>query len=387
MFAGLARNRRLARVIQHRLLVLQQQALLSNTPGGKDSGSTAGVSALQSTSKADGKKDGKPETASKTSEANTPETTTESTTTTTTNTPSRFIIEPVCTRKRPTNKDLSKTATEFKKHQVATIKDRHGCPILSWNKPVDGRTINTRIPLLNASALLDKREYCLKSAKASTTKSGTDAARRLLRGQRDLVQVLRQQSSLQTFILQGHGIPTALLQDNLCMAFNLLTNYEAAALQWHQQNKVESIVSSESLSSLPWHEDWLETAPWSVLVRSKTDGAPTRLSARHQPVWSRETRISFQLYLAAMYRLTTQLSCILPGGLTPASYRIEFMRGLADSVDSHPTILVEWSQSAVNPDGQLGIRVQGYAGPRRPKGRSVTLCLDANFKRVPALSV
>ena len=114
-----------------------------------------------------------------------------------------------------------------------------------------------KLPILNASALLHTRDYCVHSANSQSTLSGTGAARRLLQGQADFLQVLRQLVHVlplslqeenknnpnttkkqqqqpqfvrqrQRFVLQGHGIPHQLLQEHIQLADALLKYHNHA---------------------------------------------------------------------------------------------------------------------------------------------------------------
>lgn len=72
------------------------------------------------------------------------------------------------------------------------------------------------LPQLHASAFLDPKGYCRSSAQATTTISGGDAARRLIRGKRNLVETMRkeiqeQQYVKKLYILKGHGVPDQVL--------------------------------------------------------------------------------------------------------------------------------------------------------------------------------
>jgi hypothetical protein len=94
------------------------------------------------------------------------------------------------------------------------------------------------LPLLYAAAMLDPKDYCRKSALPSGTStiSGGDAARRLLRGRKNFMETMRQEIHSDTlqkkqFILKGHGVPPQLLQHHLLTAH-----------QWlNQRNDVEQI--------------------------------------------------------------------------------------------------------------------------------------------------
>ena len=72
------------------------------------------------------------------------------------------------------------------------------------------------LPHLFASALLDPKAYCKLSASSTSTISGSDAARRLLRGKRNFRETMRKELTLRPkdvlkmYVLQGHGVPVQL---------------------------------------------------------------------------------------------------------------------------------------------------------------------------------
>jgi|UniRef100_A0A8J9TJC0 hypothetical protein len=283
-----------------------------------------------------------------------------------------------------------------------------------------------QLPLLNASALLNTKDYCVSSANSATSKSGTEAARRLLRGKRDFVAHLRQHvlrkaptrgASPTSFVLQGHGVPVQLLQDHINLADGILTQeHDAAAVSFQQyRDRSDDTRHAYELSS-----------NWIMRVRSKTG---TNLANRlaHDGPWA----ASMELYLAAMNRITTALGVVLQheigeivdeyedeyenvftetsqvSSYPPAArhWNVEFLRGLTYppewvppyepsnssevSKDPSPVPMVEWIplQGALAP-GHVTVRVQGFASSpsydntrmRRRKPQAVTLCFDACFR-------
>jgi hypothetical protein len=92
------------------------------------------------------------------------------------------------------------------------------------------------LPAMNAAALLDPLAYCKTSAKAAHSHgvnrgiSGTDAARRLLRGKKDFIgaarsSLLKSNTTPRPALLTGHGIPPKLFQHCIDMADALLLQY------------------------------------------------------------------------------------------------------------------------------------------------------------------
>ena len=74
---------------------------------------------------------------------------------------------------------------------------------------------------LDASPFLDPTLYIKKTALGSTRTCGTEGAKRLVNGQREIRDWIRMEGSVQ-FCLQGHGIPVQLLQDHIDCAWGVL---------------------------------------------------------------------------------------------------------------------------------------------------------------------
>lgn len=82
--------------------------------------------------------------------------------------------------------------------------------------------------IVDASPLLDPLDYCRRSAFPSGTasRSGTDAALRLLRGKQSFFQTMSsevEQNPSRPYALVGHGVPKQLLQEHINMADTLLS--------------------------------------------------------------------------------------------------------------------------------------------------------------------
>ena len=128
----------------------------------------------------------------------------------------------------------------------------------SASRRTTGDDVNAApLPLLDSSPLLDPARYCKKSALpgGTTTVSGGDAARRLGRGRTRLGEIVRNQlvsldygsgsgsggrsrkapgngngrSTGTSFVLDGTGVPRALMQGSLDLADELLRSMDGAA--------------------------------------------------------------------------------------------------------------------------------------------------------------
>lgn len=136
--------------------------------------------------------------------------------------------------------------------------DAHRYPFhhTSASRRTTGDDVNAApLPLLDSSPLLDPARYCKKSALpgGTTTVSGGDAARRLDRGRTRLGEIVRNQlvnldygsgssgrsrkapgngngrSNGTGFVLDGTGVPRALMQGSLDLADELLRSMDGAA--------------------------------------------------------------------------------------------------------------------------------------------------------------
>ncbi|MGK3750544.1 MAG: hypothetical protein ACI8RD_002844 [Bacillariaceae sp.] len=111
---------------------------------------------------------------------------------------------------------------------------------------------------VNASALLDPLNYCkgsphVNSNSASRSISGTDAARRLLRGKKDFLFAARKLNN-EPVLLNGHGVPPALFQHCVDMADALLRHYGPDAVECSFHNYYnENNNNNNSSSKVPLH--------------------------------------------------------------------------------------------------------------------------------------
>ena len=268
------------------------------------------------------------------------------------------------------------------------------------------------LPLLNVAVMLDPTKY-VKSMDASMVRSGTEAARRILRGRKEWYRTVRKHaergldpSSIPlwpnnlsyptdsmnrraSYRLTGHGVPRELLQDHI--------DYAGALLSQNQATSV-TLASRDS-----------------IRVR-RPDGS-------HHNVQVPENSHSLDLYMAVMERISKTLSIVLhrepyftqrPHSPTPASegepleqpesgidpngdndshaattdrpssgpsdmpmWHVEFTRGW---VVAEPTVnqlepVVEWVWPR-----QIFIRLRGR--PKNNPRMAVALAYDATFPTV-----
>lgn len=269
------------------------------------------------------------------------------------------------------------------------VLDTLGQPILEVpRKPKLGL-----LPTLNASSLLHTKSYCVKSAKNST-KSGTAAARRLLRGQHDFLQVVRKLVPVQhRFHLKGHGVPSQLLEEHIHLANDVLSYYNnAAACSFHS--------ISESVQR----------------IRIRTEGS--NQVANWPPNYSRQEYSwdeSLQLYFKVMQRMAKRLGDVLisppmrenanePNSTTwtkdeydnefdsvflssstkPHHWNVEFARVSQSHDMPEPLITVEFTPILQGPSAPGHVRLQLRGQPKKiSSGQSrngVVMSVDAAFR-------
>jgi hypothetical protein len=210
----------------------------------------------------------------------------------------------------------------------------------------DGSKEPTRVPLpyLNASSVLDPSKYCRSSANSqagsaamthgvSRSISGTDAARRLLRGKKEFVDTVRSQllsissadgsqRTSHAAILSDHGVPIQLLQNCINMADALLWHYgnqhtENEAMTPDLRSRAEVIASASELS---FHNYYQQRANNSARSSSAQPLLPQVLRVRARntnkcTTWppneaaAAEWNHNMSLYLTVMERLASKL-CI-----------------------------------------------------------------------------
>jgi hypothetical protein len=255
-----------------------------------------------------------------------------------------------------TTLDLGRLIARPRHSRPRIIRDTHGQVMF-----IQHYYRSSVLPILNASALLDASHYCKHSANASQTKSGLEAAKRLLRGKQDWITLVRklvfrqqqqQQQSIDHarnnvtisaaynlsqvlderrlrrrripesyFVLTGHGIPHQLLQDHIDLASRLLLD---KSLQLHGGDTGSSSSNSNKSQPLPYTSS---IQLCSSHNRSSSSGSDLPFSIHwmrlRQPKRRSNTTSYFvpvpdtcqealQLYLTVMNRLVNTLGVVLP---------------------------------------------------------------------------
>eukprot|EP00536_Pseudo-nitzschia_multiseries_P014725 jgi/Psemu1/39956/gm1.39956_g len=180
---------------------------------------------------------------------------------------------------------------------------------------------------VNAAALLDPLAYCKGSTKLSAhakvggkSISGTDAARRLLKGKREVLEAARELGTAPV-LLEGHGVPPALFQHCVDLGAALLEHYgpETVECSFHNyeqeqehdaQTQTHTHTHSHPTTNRP-NTDRTRKTPLHVRVRRR-DGTnaclPPPLASEIDPTdWD----YNLALYLTVMERLAKCLGPVL----------------------------------------------------------------------------
>jgi hypothetical protein len=237
-------------------------------------------------------------------------------------------------------------------------------------EPLRSKLSNSRIrlPVVNASALLDKQAYCVQSANAATSLSGTDAALRLHKGRQELIGVIRREilsqqqspraggrdaaspsgpsmspppplpstagpaASASTarpppyYVLQGHGVPHQLLQAHIDFADSLLRKCVASDVSFSNSAlKVDFVrkrrAADNSSKVLPWSavasSGGTTTTSSSSAAQAASGGDLGSAGVESKVKWAADGREEtftqdMQLYLTVMNRIANALGLILP---------------------------------------------------------------------------
>jgi hypothetical protein len=150
-------------------------------------------------------------------------------------------------RRRPQQQQLVQRHTQDPLSQGTTVvseTQRHHPPSI--------------LKSIDASALLNPRQFCAASAKSTHTHNvsrsinGTDAARRLLRGKKECLLAARKMiNNSSPLMLTGHNVPTVLIQHFVNMGDQLLRHYgpDAVECSFHNYHQVGTSSSSSGSSA------------------------------------------------------------------------------------------------------------------------------------------
>ena len=277
------------------------------------------------------------------------------------------------------------------------------------------RLAGTKLPQINASAWLDPSTYCRGGGK---TIAGTVAARQLLHGKKNLMEVLghavySSTSKLvqrhRSIILCGHGVPPQLLQHHIDSADKLLLHLNASEVSFKQFNVSQSdsvTAMTDAVRDIRWgHVRNMETGEnrvipwpidnvsdweydlqlyWTVMNRIATRlGLPVLLKQPQATVLPKpetSTRRPRADYNAPVLLNNSMLN------VPPHHWRVKFSRDLHFSTDQFPTSrshlypVIEWTPlEGVATPGHVCIRLQGQS-TNGNGDTPISLSFDASFR-------
>ena len=264
------------------------------------------------------------------------------------------------------------------------------------------------LPVMNASAILDPLSYCKTSAKTAHTHgvnrgiSGTDAARRLLRGKKDFLVTAR--GLRVPALLEGHGVPPQLFQHCIDMGDFFLRKYgedvvECTFHNYNSASKLPQVIRSRTRNgSTPWPwpppPDTLGGVDWNhqlTLYLTVMERLACHLGLvfqrKHQHVISSEEDDDDDDFISS--------PLLFPDSPVYPRWNVDVLRGAYfdlhridesssnDNTNIPPLPIVEFSHGAET-TGHVVIRLQGKTLPNQDfseerSGHLVTLVFDACF--------
>lgn len=157
-------------------------------------------------------------------------------------------------KRRPSTTETRDTAGQLILQQTTTHRNHHYQHPKVSNQT---RAINSpRPPLLNAAVWLDTTRYIKQSSTANTSRSGTEGARRLLRGRHEWMKAVKkhvQRGKATEYTLTGHGVPPQLLQHVVQYwheQYQQATALQSTMIQHHQQEEKDKTQSSQAVWEL-----------------------------------------------------------------------------------------------------------------------------------------
>ena len=282
------------------------------------------------------------------------------------------------------------------------------------------------LPTVNASALLDAPTYCRNSAFTATgsnknsneqagmtmnseMNSKTAAAKRLLRGKKDLLNMLRGdiilQESPRPFCLAGHGVPKQLLQEHINMGDSILHHFnEPAEVSVRNSDpcypEAMKIREHNGQSRMwLWPTD-KTTEPHQLLEEQQRRAEEAEVAGDSLQDISQTWGERLDLYIAVMDRLASGLwpsgSCF--NKKSRQHWSLKIYRGMAFPVEviagadaDGPVPVLEWNplHRISKRQPHMSIRLQGtpdlVPGASQESVNPVTLVYDARFQEEPRL--
>jgi hypothetical protein len=291
-----------------------------------------------------------------------------------------------------------------------------------------GSVVATQLPQIHATAWLDPSMYCRDGG---TSIAGTEAARKLLRGKRDLMELLGyavhnsssskylttiaterddsvppslKREPQRSYVLQGHGVPHQMLQHHVDFAASLLYRLDAAEVSFKQFNVTQhhnSSAASDAVRELQrtYIRD-AETGGNKVLPWPLDDGEHWKDDL--QLYWTAMNRIATRLGLAVLLKRPRDATLQLAADQTihtpsnsllktpPHHWKVEFTREWQFAPQQLPPgksplfPILEWApmDGIATTPGHVCIWLQGVSTAKyNGSALRVSLCFDACFRR------
>ena len=350
-------------------------------------------------------------------------------------------------KKKPENKEAGKNKQLKQKQRVGVLKRRF--PLQNEIQDTNGKTIwvppkvvvgsstssdrlydeknaTVQLPQIRAGAWLDPGMYCRGGGK---TIAGTEAARKLLRGKKDLIELLgyavhdqrascsitSTKQSDDAFVLQSHGIPPQVLQHHVDFAAHLLLRLQAQEVSFKQFNQSKghnSVAAVDAVKSIRHvHARDAVTGENQVVPWPFDEERAEHLLDDLTLYWTVMNRIATRLGVAVLLKRpgigrlddhplseSSELSSPTNSMLKtpPHHWKVAFQRGLhfapeqlpptggrpSSTQQLHP--VAEWTPlKGVAAPGHCCIRLQGSSilpGGDQQKAFRVSLSFDACFR-------
>jgi hypothetical protein len=283
---------------------------------------------------------------------------------------------------------------------------------------LNDQIVATQFPQIHAAAWLDPATYCRGGGQSI---AGTVAARQLLRGKKDLMEVLghavysgaASKAHRKSIVLLGHGLPPQILQHHIDSAAALLERLQASEVSFKQFNVAQhhnSLASTEAVREIRWsHVRDAATGENRVVPWPIDASEPNPWQDDLQLYWTVMNRIATRLGLAVLLKRPQVLAPVNPETLTnrrpradyslpgiptnsmlhtpPHHWKVKFSREFHFLPQTLPPSnrfagglllpVLEWTPlEGVAAPGHVCIRLQGEASGAVP----ISLCFDAGFR-------
>mmetsp|Transcript_18656 Transcript_18656/g.27002 ORF Transcript_18656/g.27002 Transcript_18656/m.27002 type:complete len:527 (+) Transcript_18656:97-1677(+) len=216
--------------------------------------------------------------------------------------PKLLIHHPVDTTSTTTWNPLNSTSTTQNNQPQQRY---HPPPSSSYTKPPEytSRHYKKPLPTLDVSPYLDATHYITKKSLGRKggviTNNGTDGARRLLKGRQSVNAIIHSLlPHKKPFVLGGHGVPQALLEDHLLLAQQLLSEYgDASTEECSFMNTFDWMLVRDFKSDY----SSFNTIPWPPKQFRHEERSEKLVDVVHR----------LDLYMAVMNRIASNLGAVI----------------------------------------------------------------------------